>query len=82
MTLDIRKEPGKTQRLVSTIRRRVQEGDLPDKLIVTKEQLEYLLKSKKMEVWLGYRRVPTEYLFHTPLNVMEVKVKRLWFWER
>lgn len=80
--LDIRKEKGKTQRLTTTITRRVKEfDDLPEKLIVTKEQLGYLLKSKAMEVFGGFKKHPTEYLFYTPLNVMEIKVKRLWFWE-
>lgn len=80
--LDIRKEQGKTQKLITTISRLVKESDdLPETLIVTKKQLEYLLKSKAMEVWLGYKKVPAEYLFHTPFNVMEVKVKRLWWWE-
>lgn len=78
--LDIRKEKGKTQKLTTTIARLINVDDLPEKLIVTKEQLGYLSKSKSLEVFGGFKGHKTEYLFYTPYNAMEVKVKRWWEW--
>lgn len=47
-------------------------SEMPDTLVITPKQLEYLLKHNGIEVFLETEDNPEEYLFHTPFNVMEI----------
>jgi hypothetical protein len=75
-SLDIRS----TKRLlvwrINALIRKIGKKELPHILIMTKDQLWKLMLSDHLEVLPGNKKVPTEYLYHTKWNIMEVVLKK------
>lgn len=70
-TKGVRFLPFKISRLVKKAKK------LPNILIVNKKQLNRLTDSLNIEILLGSDKWPTEYLYRTKWNIMEVKIKEL-----